>query len=95
MTGGSVAEMWVNVGSFVITIIMPGLVSACQGMEESVTPSPGVNSYESRPGVEDENASPGSPRVVTCVMPQRTWMLNDSSRVFNVAAASFCWDVTS
>ena len=58
MTGGSVAEMWVNVGSFVITIIMPGLVSACQGMEESVTPSPGVNSYESRPGlcVENENA---------------------------------------
>ena len=56
VTGGSVAEMWVNVGSFVITIIMPGLVSACQGMEESVTPSPGVNSYESRPRVEDENA---------------------------------------
>ena len=56
MTGGSVAEMWVNVGSFVITIIMPGLVSACQGMEESVTPSPGVNSYESRLRVEDENA---------------------------------------
>ena len=56
VTGGSVAEMWVNVGSFVITIIMPGLVSACQGMEESVTPSPGVNSYESRLRVEDENA---------------------------------------
>lgn len=39
VTGGSVAEMrlMVNVGSFVITIIMPRLVSACQRMAESVT----------------------------------------------------------
>ena len=48
VTGGSVAEMrlMVNVGSFVITIIMPRLVSACQRMAESVTLWPGVNSYE-------------------------------------------------
>ena len=52
VTGGSVAEMrlMVNVGSFVITIIMPRLVSACQGMAESVTLWPGVNSYEGASG---------------------------------------------
>ena len=45
VTGGSVAEMrlMVNVGSFVITIIMPRLVSACQSMGSL---SLGVNSYD-------------------------------------------------
>ena len=51
VTGGSVAEMrlMVNVGSFVITIIMPRLVSACQSMGSQsldVTREPGVNSYD-------------------------------------------------
>ena len=51
VTGGSVAEMrlMVNVGSFVITIIMPRLVSACQSMGSlslDVTREPGVNSYD-------------------------------------------------
>ena len=46
VTGGSVAEMrlMVNVGSFVITIIMPRLVSACQSMGVCHS-GPAVNSY--------------------------------------------------
>ena len=98
VTGGSVAEMrlMVNVGSFVITIIMPRLVSACQRMAESVTLWPGVNSYEGVT-VTHHTESVGRvwwrwPELLLLWLGTMSWMLSDSSRVFNVLAASFCWE---
>ena len=62
-------RLMVNVGSFVITIIMPRPVSACQRMAKSVTLEPGVNSYEA--GADDC----GHPRTMVELM------LNDSPGV--------------